>query len=163
MKRLVAAAIGVLTVAACGGDDAAPVPIVDRIDDAIQAVEQHYGAPQQFFEISASIDEVSFVVAVNDATAAEQGGFSADGELRVPEPVGPANGFTFTAEAIGFDPDRIFEQVRDELNDPVIVDFAIVGAAAGSVLYDATVASEAGGVLLVRLGPEGRILGVQAL
>ena len=162
MRRLVAAAIGVLAVSACGGDDAAPAPIVDRIDDAIEAVEQHYGAPQQYFEISATIDEVNFVIAVDDASAAEQGGFSADGELSVPEPVGTASGSTFAAEAISFDPDRVFDQVRAELNDPVIVDFAIVGTAAGTVLYDATVASDVGGVLLVRLGSDGQILGVLA-
>lgn len=172
MRRLVVAAIGVLAVASCavascavassGGEQTAPTPIVDRIDEAIEAVEQHYGSPQQYFEISATIGEVSLIVAVDDATAAEQGGFTDDGGFTVPEPVGPADGSTFAAEAIGFDSDRIFEQIRVELNDPVIIDFAIQGTRGGTVLYDATVASDAGGVLLVLLGPEGQILGAQA-
>ena len=162
MKPLFVATIGVLALAACGGDDGVPVPVVGRIDEAVEAVELYYGAPQRFFEISATIDEVNYIVAVDDATAAEQGSFVPDGDFGAPEPVGPASGSTFTAEAIDFDPDRIFEQIRAELDDPVIVDFAIQGTSSGSVVYDATVASDSGGVLLVLLGPNGQILGVQA-
>ena len=161
MKRLVLPAIAMLLVA-CGGAEPSAAPIVDRIDDAIAAVEQHYGAPQRFFEISANIEAVGVIVAVDDGTAAEQGGYAADGGFTIPEPVGPASGSTFTPEAITFDPDRIFDQLRDELDDPAIIDFAIQGTPNGSVVYDATVASEAGGVLLVLLGPSGEILGVQA-
>ncbi len=158
---LVLAVSGALASVACGADDAAPEPIVDLIDDAISAVEQHYGSPQQYFEISATIDDVSLIVAVDGATAAEQGGLAADGAFTIPEPVGPASGSTFSADAVGFDPDRIFDQLRDELGDPVIIDFAIQGTPTGSVVYDATVASDAGGVLLVLLGPTGQILGAQ--
>ncbi len=150
-----------LVLVACGGEDAPPVPIVDQIDEAIAAVEAHYGVPQQYFEISATIERVGVIVAVDGATAAEQGGYTADGGLEVPEPVGPASGSTFSADAVTFDPDRIFDQLRSELNDPVIIDFAIQGTPSGSVVYDATVASESGGVLLVLLGPTGQILGVQ--
>jgi len=78
-----------------------------------------------------------------------------------PEPVGEASGETFTADEIDFDPDRIFVQLRDELDDPVIVDLAIQGGPNDTVVYDATVASEGGGVLLVLLGPDGAILAVQ--
>jgi hypothetical protein len=162
VRRLAAAAAGLLAVAACGGADTSSKPIVDQIDDAISAFEQHYGAPQQYFEISANLEGVNVIVAVDGATAAEQGAFSADGGLIVPEPVGPASGSTFASEAVTFDPDVIFDQIRDELDDPVIVDFAIRGTATGSVIYDATVASDAGGVLLVLLGPTGQILGAQA-
>lgn len=162
MKPLFAATIGVLALAACGGDDGVPTPVVEGIDEAVEAVELYYGAPQRFFEISATIEEVNFIVAVDDATAAEQGSFVPDGGFTAPEPVGPASGSTFAAEAIDFDPDRIFEQIRAELGDPVIVDFAIQGTSSGSVVYDATVASDSGGVLLVLLGPNGQILGVQA-
>jgi hypothetical protein len=162
VKPLFVATIGVLMLSACGGEDGAPGPVVDQIDEAIEAVELHYGTPQQFFEISATIEEVNFIVAVDAATAAEQGSYLPDGGFTVPEPVGPASGSTFAAEAIDFDPDRIFEQIRTELVDPVIVDFAIQGTSSGTVVYDATVASESGGVLLVLLGPNGEILGAQA-
>lgn len=138
------------------------MPIVDRIDDAIAAVEAHYGGPQQYFEISATLAEVTVIVAVDGATQAEQARYSGDGDFTVPKPVGPASGSTFGADAVIFDPDAVFDQLRDELDDPVIIDFAIQGTPAGSAVYDATVASEAGGVLLVLLGAGGQILGAQA-
>lgn len=164
MRRLALAVSAVVLAAApaCGGGDGTPVPVVDSIDEAIAAVEQHYGAPQRYFEVSATIDEVQFVVAVDDATAAEQGRYSTDGGLTIPEPVGPASGATFAAGAIDFDPDRIFDQLNAELDDPVIVDFAIQGTQSGSAVYDATVRSNSGGLLRVLLGPTGQILGAQA-
>ena len=61
-----------------------------------------------------------------------------------------------------FDADQIFDRVRAELDDPVIVDFTVQGGSDGSVTYDATVASESGGRLLVLLDANGEILGVQA-
>jgi len=153
-----------LLVAACGGstaDDAAAAPRVDLIDDAIAAVEAHYGEPQEYFEISADLASVGFVVAVDDATMAEQGSYTADGGLAAPQPVGEASGATFSFDLVTFDEDAIFDRLVVELDDPVIVDFAIQGGAGGAVVYDATVASDNGGVLLVLLGADGEILGVQ--
>jgi hypothetical protein len=153
-----------LVLAACGGssdESESPGPVVELIPDAIAAVEDHYGAPQEYFEISAGLDAVGFVVAVDGATMAEQGSYGADGGFTAPEPVGEASGETFTADQIAVDPDRIFVPLRDELDDPVIVDLAIQGGPNDTVLYDATIASEGGGVLLVLLGPDGTILGVQ--
>ncbi len=152
-----------LAIASCGGDGGVgPAPIVDRIDEAIAAVEAQYGAPQQYFEISATITDVNVIVAVDGATQAEQAMYTTDAGLTVPEPVGAASGSTFGAEAVDFDPDTVFDRLRDELDDPVIIDFAIQGTATGGTVYDATVASDGGGVLLVLLGPTGQILGVQA-
>ena len=165
MRRVGVAVTAVVLAAlpACGGhDEGAPVPLVESIDDAIGAVEQHYGAPQRYFEISATLDEVNVVVAVDDATAAEQGKYSPGAGLTAPEPVGPATGSTFGAEAIGFDPGRIFDQIRGELDDPMIVDFAIQGTESGTALYDATIRSDSGGLLRVLLGPTGQILGARA-
>lgn len=162
MRRSAFAIVAVLLAAGCGGGNATPAPIVEQIDGAIAAVEGYYGAPQQYFEISATLTEVSVIVAVDGATAAEQGRFTVDGGLSVPEPVGSASGSTFTADAVTFDADSIFDGLRSELDDPTIRDFAIQGTPSGSVLYDAVVVSDSGGVLLVRLGPTGQILGVQA-
>lgn len=148
-------------LAGCGGGGETPEPLVDLIDDAIEATEEHYGAPQEYFEISAGLERVSVIVAVDGATAAEQGYLDADGAFTEPEPVGEASGATFSADVVTFDPDRIFDQIRQELDDPVIVDFAMQGAGDGGVIYDASLASDAGGVLLVLLGPSGQILGVQ--
>lgn len=151
-------------LAACGGGDesgSSAGPRVDLIPDAIEAVEDHYGGPQEYFEISAGLESVGVIVAVDAATAAEQGTYSAGGVLTGPDPVGPADGQTFTAEQIDLEPDRIFDQIREELDDPVIIDLAILGGPNDSVVYDASIASESGGVLLVLLGPSGSILAVQ--
>lgn len=163
MRTGVVGALGLLLVA-CGGssDGSEPRgPVVDLIPDAVAAIEDHYGAPQEYFEISAALDSVGFVVAVDGATMAEQGAYGVDGAFTVPQPVGAASGETFAADEIDVDADRIFDQLRDELDDPVIVDLAIQGGPNETVVYDATVASEGGGVLLVLLGPDGTILGVQ--
>ncbi len=152
-----------LALLACGGGDdpSTAQPLVDLIPEAIAAVEAHYGAPQQYFEISAGLESVGLIVAVDGATAAEQGSYGADGTFVPPVDVGEASGSTFRADVIDFDPDRIFDSLRDELDDPVIVDFAIQGGPDGVPIYDATVASEEGGVLLVLLAPDGAIQGVQ--
>lgn len=133
------------------------------IPAALADVAEFYGAPPEYFEVSASADTVGFVVAVEGATAAEQGSWTPDGGLVAPEPVGEASGATFTADQIDIDPDQVFDQLRDELDDPAIVDFAVQGGPDRSVLYDATVASESGGTLLVLLAADGAILGVQGL
>ncbi len=161
MKRLVLGGACAL-LAACGSEAGTTTgPVVDLIPDAVAAVEEHYGSPQEYFEISADLERVGFVVAVDEATSAEQGSYSADGGFVAPEAVGEASGATFTADRIDLDPDRIFDGLRDELDDPVIVDFAIQGGPDGTVLYDATVASDNGGVLRVLLGPDGQIQGAQ--
>lgn len=153
------------TVVACGGDDGgaevADRPRVDWIGEAVEAVEEHYGGPQQYFEISATTDRVSVIVAVDDATAAEQGFWDAEGGLLEPADVGPASGATFTADALDFDPERVLSRVADELPESAIVDFAVTGTSGGVVIYDALLRSELGGTLLVRLGPDGQILGTQ--
>ncbi|MFW2334297.1 hypothetical protein, partial [Ilumatobacter sp.] len=106
MRRVLLGVAGVL-LASCGGDaNTTAEPVLDVIPDAVAAVEAHYGSPQQYFEISAGLDRVGFVVAVDDATAAEQGSYSTAGEFTAPEPVGEATGATFTADQIDVDPDR---------------------------------------------------------
>jgi hypothetical protein len=164
-RRIAAALLATsLAVAGCaGGGDGAPGGILtDRIDDAIFAVETHYQAPQDFFEISATSEQVSVIVAVDDATAAEQAFWDPEDGLVEPVPRGDATGATFRAQDLDFDPDRILDRVAEELPDSEIVDLAITGGGQGAVIYDAQVRSEQGGILLVRLGSDGSILGVQA-
>ena len=157
------AAAMVAALVGCGGDDDqsdAPLPIVDQIAPALAAVDAHYGSPQDFFEASADLEGVGVIVALDDATAAERFRFEG-GELSEPEPLGEASGATFRSADVEFDTGTIFDALRDELDDPVIVDFAVQGSEGGAV-YDATVTSDNGGVLLVLLGADGRVLAVQA-
>ena len=165
MARLVLLLVlcGLGTSACGGGDDggSAPLPIVGSIPEAIAALEEFYGSPQEYFEISARLDSIGFVVAVDDATAAEQGSWTPEDGLVEPEPVGEASGATFTADQIDLESDRIFDRIFAELDDPTIIDLAIQCGPDGTVIYDASIASEAGGVLLVLLGPDGSIRAVQ--
>ena len=75
--------------------------------------------------------------------------------------LGEADGATFGADDVDVDPDLVFSGIQSELDDPEIVDFAVQGGPDG-VIYDATVRSDAGGVLLVLLRGDGEVLAVQA-
>ena len=82
-----------------------------------------------------------------------------DGELQPPAPPRDvAGGETFRADALDFDPDVIFTGIADELDDPTVTQFVVVGGPGGAVQYSAFVASSAGGVLDVLLGPDGAVL-----
>jgi hypothetical protein len=150
----------VVAVSACAGEEEGG-PIVDRIDDAIFAVETHYQAPQDYFEISATESVVSVIVAVEGATRAEQAFWDPDGGFVEPVSIGPMDRPTFRSGDLDFDPGGVLDRLRDELPESEIVDFAVTGVGDGAVVYDARVQSDQGGVLLVLLGADGRILGVQ--
>jgi hypothetical protein len=131
---------------------------VSDIDDALAAVESELGGPQRYFEVSADLAQVTvFVESDGGATPYVY----ADRRLVPGETVAGATGATFMASAVTLAADRIFDRVRSELNDPAIIDFAVQGGPDGAVVYDATVASKSGGVLLVLLADDGEILGVQ--
>jgi hypothetical protein len=142
-------------------DGRLPEPLVGDIDAAITAVEAWYGAPQDYFEISANLQQVSVIVASEEGTAEQA--FLVAGEFVEPAPIGEAeaDSQTFTAAEVDFDPDTIFHDISNHLDCPVLIDFAITGSTSG-VLYDTTVASNEGGVLLVLLGPDGEVKAVQA-
>lgn len=161
-RRLVGVVALLLATAACGsGDEVPPGPLVDRIDEAVAAVEDYYEAPQDYFEVSATETVVSVIVA-GDESVAEQAFWSPGDGLVAPVELGTMDRPTFRAEEIDFDPAAVLGQVRSELPDAEIVDFAVTGTAGGRVVYDARVQSAQGGVLLVLLSGDGRILGVQA-
>lgn len=155
------AAVAALVPAGCAPEDE-PGPLVERIDDAIFAVESFYEAPQDYFEISATDEIVSVIVAVDDATAAEQAFWSPEDGLTDPVPLGPMERPTFRSSDLDFRPGDVLDQLRDELPESEIVDFAITASGDGRLVYDARVQSAQGGVLLVLLSGDGRILGVQA-
>jgi hypothetical protein len=179
---LLAAAVAVVAGVGCSGDDDdAPAidassvsandalcldvdrqdrPVVDLIEPAIELAATLYGPDAEFFEISADRQRVSLVVAV-DGTAS-QVFYCGEGGYVPATSLGEASGATFTGDAVDVDVDAVFDQLDEELDDPDIADFAMVGDGDGGVLYDATVQSSAGGVLLVRLSPSGAVLAVQA-
>lgn len=158
--RLLGALVVAAVVPGCASDQEGG-PMVDRIDDAIAAVESHYETPQDYYEISATERVVSLIVAVGDGEAAEQAFWSPEDALVEPVPVEPVDRPTFRSGDLDFRPDRMLSQIREELPRSEIVDFAITGAADGVVVYDARLRSEQGGVLLVLLDGDGRILGAQ--
>ena len=177
-----AAAVLALVVAGCGGDDdggdadgppsavvndarcldadEADAPRLDLLFDAVEVGEGHYGGAQRYYEISVDRQRVSLIVADENGVA-EQSFYCGEAGFGAPESLGEASGATFTADALDLDPERVLTGIEDELDDPTIIDF-VVQAAPDGVLYDATVRSDAGGILLVLVGPTGEVLAVQA-
>lgn len=180
MRRLALVGALALAVACSGGDgpddvvfefDSLPVnealcldveradrPVVELVEPALVVVEEIYGAPQRFFEVSVDRHRVSLIVAIDDT--AEQVFFCGAAGYTDPDALGEATGATFPGEVIEFDPTSIFDRLDDDLGDPDVVDFAIVGGGDDSVIYDASIRSAAGGVLVVQLSGDGRVLAV---
>lgn len=148
--------------ALCLDGDQAERPVVELIDPAIDVVDQLYGSPQRYFEVSADRQRVALFVA-RDEGAVELVLYCGGRGRTEPEPIdGAPEGATFPGDAIDIDPGSIFDQLDEELDDPEIVDFATVGAGGDDVVHDATVQSDGGGVLLVLLAADGEVLAVQA-
>jgi hypothetical protein len=146
--------------ALCLDVDRSDEPVVDLIEPAIELARTVTGSEPAFFEISADRQRVSMVLA-EDGNASQLFYCGAGGYVPSTS-LGEASGATFTGDAVDFDVAAIFVRLDDELDDPDIVDFAIVGDGEGGAVYDATVQSSAGGILLVRLSPSGSVLAVQA-
>ena len=137
----------VVLTASCGGDDDEAVrPLVDQIAPAIAAVEAELGGPQQYFEINATPQVVNLFVATDGATMVVPYVY-VGGELASPAEPTTAEGATFVADAVTFDPATILDGVTDELPDSDVVLFSIVGGPGGAVQYGATVQSDEGGTL----------------
>jgi hypothetical protein len=147
--------------ALCLDADRSERPVVDLITPGMAAVDDLYGEPQRYFEVSADNQRVSLIVARDDGTAEQVFYCGAAGRTSA-EPLGDASGSSFPSESVQFDPETIFDGIDAELDDPEVVDMAIVGAGDDAVVYDATVRSGEGGTLLVLLGPDGAVRAVQA-
>ena len=147
----------------CGGDGDDPpggLPIVAEIAPAIAAVEAELGGPQDYFEINATTQLVNLFVATDDRSTATAYVYLG-GELQPPAPPQDvASGGTFIAEALDLDPDVILTGIAEELDDPDVTQFVIVGGPGGAVQYSAFVVSSEGGILDVLLGADGAVLGV---
>ncbi|MEO5899917.1 MAG: hypothetical protein ABIR68_07250 [Ilumatobacteraceae bacterium] len=145
------------TAGAGGGSetDTEALPRVDLIGPAVTALEARLGSPQRFFEINATSKLVNLIIAVNDATLA-QTWLYLDGQLSSKD-AQPANGNTFAAAALNFDPASVLTRVHRDLPDSVLDFFYVLGGADGSVRYTVATTSSKGGQLEVTLGPDGSV------
>jgi hypothetical protein len=165
VRRVLLVAALATTIAACGDDDppAAPRPAVQLVMPAIEALEAHLGAPQEYFEINADHRLVNLFVAV-------EGGRSfvpylyLDGEIQPPAPSQPVSaGETFAAEDITFEPAKVLERVADDLPNSVMERFVILVGPEGALRYEVFVRSPRGGQLAVAVTGAGEVLGVESL
>jgi len=117
----------VLAVTACSDSSGAPStsaaptaptvtaapPAVELIDDAVAALEAELGGPQRYFEINATGSLVNLFVAFN-ADSLVQAWVYRDGELSSQEGQ-PAQGNSFAADALDFEPGTVLDGVAAEL------------------------------------------------
>ncbi|MEY4173097.1 MAG: hypothetical protein RI900_262 [Actinomycetota bacterium] len=136
----------------------ADLPAVGRISEAIEALEQQLGAPQQYFEVNATARVVNLFVALNNATLA-QAWLYLDGEFTSQE-AQAASGGTFGADAVAFDPERVLTRVRTEVPEAVIESFYVHGDGKGNVQYGVLASALCGGGLDVVVGPDGSVKSV---
>ena len=156
-SRAWAFVVAALVLTACGdaAQPAAPHPLVADIPAALDAFAGR-GAGTELFQVSGTPERVELIQRVETEAV---GLTFAGGVLSVGEPLGPADGFTFTADDVDFDTVHVLDGITDELDDPTITRFEVVGGPDGP-LYSAEVLSDAGGTLLVDLAPDGEVLGV---
>jgi ABC-type glycerol-3-phosphate transport system substrate-binding protein len=171
LRNLAAIAI-VLTAAACSESSGAPSttvlpaatidsavpPAVDRIDQAVAALEAELGGPQRYFEINATGSLVNLFLAFN-ADALVQPWVYRNGELSSQE-AQPAQGNSFAADALDFDPETVLDGVTAALPGSSLTVFVVEGGPNGSVQYSVVVDSASGGQLVVVVASDGRVLSV---
>jgi hypothetical protein len=156
----VAALVATLAVGtACGGGGGPERPALDQIAPAIAAVEEQLGGPQQYFEINATPQAVNLFVADAAETTVTPYVY-VGGALAESGPPAGAEGNTFAASALTFDPETILDDVAAALKDSDIVLFTIAGGPGGAVEYTAGVQSKQGGTLEVTLGADGTVKAV---
>lgn len=181
MRRRVAALAAVVlvgVVAACSGEDASPDTtespfgptacpaaepplLVDQIDEAIAAVEAELGGPQEYFEINATSLLVNLFVA-DVATQTVTPYVYVGGELSSQEPLDGAQGFTFFADAVAIDGERVLSCIVRDLPESTLEVFFVEGAD-GGVRFSALTSNELGGQLTVEVNGQGQVLAVDTV
>lgn len=137
------------------------LPIVEQISEAIAALDAHFMGPQEYFEVNATAQLVNLFVALQNGTAV-QAWLYLDGELTSDE-TAPAEGGTFRAADLDFDPATIFSQLRIELPGATVESFYIHGDGQGAVQYGALLTTSLGGALDVQLSADGQVLSSETL
>jgi hypothetical protein len=157
---LVAVALLVVGTAGCGGGDDGPErPALDQVGPAVAAVEAKLGGPQQYFEINATPQVVNLFVANAAKTSVTPYVYVGGSLAEAGEPAG-AQGNTFAASALTFDPATILEGVVAKLPASDIALFTVAGGPGGAVQYTASVQSKEGGTLDVTLAADGTVQSV---
>ena len=118
-------------------------PLVDEIGPAIAAVEAELGGPQQYFEVNATPQVVNVFVATDGATAVTPYVY-VGGELAPAGAAEPAEGATFAADALTFDPATVLDGLTAELPGSDVVLFTVLGGPGGAVQYTRRRAVERG-------------------
>jgi len=136
----------------------ADLPAVGRIAEAIAALEQQLGAPQQYFEVNATARVVNLFVALNDGTLA-QAWLYLDGTFTSQE-AQAASGGTFAADDVAFDADRVLERVRSEVPEAVLESFYVHGDGEGNVQYGVLASALCGGGLDIVVDGDGAVKSV---
>lgn len=152
------------TADAFGPPECAPADpslLVDRIEAAIAAVEAERGGPQQYFEINATPVLVNLLVADVDAEVVVPYAFVGD-ELSSDEPLAGAQGFTFAADALAFDPRRVLSCIADQLPESTLELFFVEGGERG-VRYNVLTSNDLGGRLAIEVNGQGQVLSVETV
>ncbi|HAP77788.1 MAG TPA: hypothetical protein DCR14_17120 [Acidimicrobiaceae bacterium] len=137
------------------------LPQVGRIAEAVDALEGALGAPPEFFEVNATARAVNLFVALSGGTIAQQWIY-VDGGLTSTEGQA-AQGGTFTADQLAFDPTTVLATVRDEVPDLVLQTFYVNGDGQGSVRYAVLGVAQCGGGLDIVVDGDGGIVSVDPL
>lgn len=141
-----------------GGDsDVADTLAVGEVVAAMEAVDEELGGQQEYFEVTASPNDVRLYVSIDDGTAVEPYVYL-DGELAPLGDPEPAAGNTFTVEQVDFEPDGVLDGVASELPDVTLRTFSIVGTADGGVRYGIFAESSRGGLLDITVDADGEVL-----
>lgn len=176
------AAVFVSLLPACSGDDAgsgastgsapdvtictpdgtaqseADLPAVALIPEAIAALEQQLGGPQQYFEVNATARLVNLFVALNGATVAQSWVY-VDGQLTSNEGQA-ASGGTFVADNVDLRPDEVLGTVRTQIPEAILETFYVHGDGKGNVEYGVLTSAQCGGGLDVVVGADGSVKSV---
>jgi hypothetical protein len=135
-----------------------PPVVVDRIADAIAAVEAELGGPQRFFEINASDLLVNLLVASPDGAEVIPYVWI-EGETTSASP-SPAEGFTFPGSAVAVDPTRVTGCVERDLPSATVQAFVVLGGPDDGVQYSLITVSDQGGQLVIEVRPDGQVVSV---
>lgn len=142
---------------------------IDVIDEAIAAVDDHFGLQAEFYEINATSDGVNLFVSTigtDSNSAVVQARFTSSEGLVVADEAVPSDGPVFRGTAVDFDPSSIIDTAIAELSTAQPRVFIITAASdstnepdGGRVSYRLIMESQRGGRLVVFLDARGTILG----